>query len=469
MRLLCCLSLCLPLFSAGCVSVGAASEDAVLRAKDRVIPALVHIRPVVEVFSEGRRTEMQVVGSGFIVSPDGYVLTNEHVVGRSTTVRCVLSSKEEVDAHVVGVDPPTDLAVLKLDTERRDLPTVKFGSSRDIEAGQTVLALGSPHGLARSVSLGIISVTERYLGSGMPRSAPYHNFIQTDAAINPGNSGGPLVNLRGEVIGVNSMKLTGADNLGFAIPVDVAKEVADQIIAHGSVRRSTIGVEFQEMLSMTNNAEKRGVVVADVASLSPAAEAGLRPGDVLLAVNGEPVHARFSEDLPAVRKYVADLPPGQPVTLTISRGDEEVSLTMTTEEESELEGKQVELAEWGFTVSEVTPAIARRARLDSTQGVLVSGTQLGGIASNAELNQGDILLTVDGEPVQGIDQFITTYRSLVEARKKLVLMDVKRGALTRYALIRQSPEARDAEEGLLPGESGGMQNDAGMADEGGLE
>ncbi len=211
---------------AGCVTMGGGAQSAVLRAKDKVAPALVHIRPVKEVFSRGERQEVSLIGSGFLISPDGYVVTNEHVAGQSEMVKCVLSDKTQVDAEVVGTDPYTDLAVLKLRVDRQ-LPHVSFGSSAALEAGDMVLALGSPQGLARSVSLGIVSVTDRYLEDSRLRLAPYNNWIQTDAAINPGNSGGPLVNLRGEVVGVNARVLRGAENVGFAIPSDVAREVVE--------------------------------------------------------------------------------------------------------------------------------------------------------------------------------------------------------------------------------------------------
>ena len=207
----------------GCTTMGGL-ERRILSAKDRVAPALVHIRPVKEIYTQGKREEMLAVGSGFIITPDGYIVTNEHVAGQSSSVNVILYDKREVQARVVGVDPYTDLAVLKLDVEGR-LPYVKMGTSHNLQAGERVLALGSPHGLSRSVSEGIISVTDRHLEDRGTMVSPFNNWLQTDAAINPGNSGGPLVNLRGEVVGINARTLTGADNVGFAIPVDVAREI----------------------------------------------------------------------------------------------------------------------------------------------------------------------------------------------------------------------------------------------------
>ncbi|MDK1020463.1 MAG: trypsin-like peptidase domain-containing protein [Candidatus Hydrogenedentes bacterium] len=435
----------------GCVTGGLGTTNSVIRAKMKVAPALVHVRPVKEVFRRGERREVSLIGSGFIISPDGYVVTNEHVAGNSNYVRCVLFDKDEVEAEVVGTDSYTDIAILKLITDRTDLPYVKLGRSSTLKAGQTVLALGSPHGLARSVSLGIVSVTDRNLEALGAKRAPYNNWIQTDAAINPGNSGGPLVNLRGEVVGINTRKLSGADNVGFAIPIDIAKEVIAAIIEHGSVTRSTIGVAFQEMMRFTDDSARKGVLIGDVDPLSPTYAARIRPGDILLAIDGAPTNARFIEDLPAVRKLVADLPVGEPVELTILRGDEELYVTVRTVEKSELEGDQNEFSEWGCTISELTPDVIRRGQLTSKQGVVVSGIQAGGLAYNAELLQGDIILEVDEEDVVDLEDFERRYAALIEDEARLVLLTVKRAQLTLFILVEQSAsdddDASDAEEG----------------------
>lgn len=426
----------------GCVTVGAASQSAVLRAKDRVAPALVHIRPVKEIYSQGKREEFVVIGSGCIISPDGYVVTNEHVAGESNFVHCVLSDKTEVEAKVVGVDPYTDIAVLKLDTGY-PLPYVKLGTSSDLKAGETVLALGSPHGLARSISQGIVSVTDRYLEDHGDMVSPFNNWIQTDAAINPGNSGGPLVNLRGEVIGVNARAMRGAENVGFAIPIDVVKEVVDAIIAEGRVPRSTLGITLQEMLAKTDDSTQAGVIIADVDPLSAGSEAGLLAGDVLLAVEGQPANARFEEDLPRVRKLIADYPVGSELKLRLLRGNEEIEIAATTEEISQVKGNEVEFAKWAFTASELTPEVVRRAQLPSRQGVLISGAQVGGPAGVAGLQQGDIILAVDNEDVEDLSHFTRIYNKCLEDVERKVLLWVKRGALTRFVLVKQQNGAAE--------------------------
>lgn len=424
----------------GCATLGTASEQTVLRAKDRVAPALVHIRPVKEVFAGGRREERVVVGSGFIISADGYVVTNEHVAGKSQHVRCVLYDRREVPAEVVGTDPYTDLAVLKLNVDR-PLPHVTLGRSATLESGQTVIALGSPHGLARSVSLGIISVTDRYLGDQGEMVSPYNTWIQTDAAINQGNSGGPLVNLRGEVVGVNARILRGAENVGFAIPIDTARAVVEEIVAHGRVARSWVGLSIQEMMRKTDDPEQRGVVIADVDPYSPAFHAGVMPGDILTAIDGRAVHARFEEHLPEVRQMIAALPVGAEVTLAILRGEETVGITLTTVEQSQLRGQELAFETWGFSGTDVTPEVARQARLDAIEGVRVTGTQAGGLAAAAGLTTGDIVLRIDDEPVANMESLENQIESRLESQQPRVLLFVKRGAISRFVLIRQGAAA----------------------------
>jgi serine protease Do len=286
--------------------------------------------------------------------------------------------------------------------------------------------------------MGIVSVTDRYLGDrGDEMVSPFNNWIQTDAAINPGNSGGPLVNLKGEVIGVNTRILSGAENVGFAIPIDTAKEVIDQIIKNGRVTRSWIGESLQPMRAKTQDPTAKGVVIADVDPLSPGYEAGLRPGDVMLGVDGVPTDARFEEDLPAVRKRIADLPVGKEVVVRVLRDGKEVDIKVTTAERSVLKGDQVEFSEWGFTAVGVTDNIARRAQLPSRKGAFVTGVQVGGIAANARLQNGDVIISIDGVEVQNLVEFQQTYQSLVQSKKPLVMLVAKRGALNRFVLIKQ--------------------------------
>ena len=431
------LLLILSLILSSCAGLSVNTQDRVLSARNRVAPALVHIRPVKEVFVSGKRTEVLTVGSGFIISADGYIVTNEHVAGESSEVWCILSDNTEHQARVVGVDPYTDVAVLKIEAER-PFPHVNWGDSDAIEAGQMVLAMGSPHGLARSVSLGIISVPDRYLEGAAGMTSPYNNWIQTDAAINPGNSGGPLVNLKGDVVGINARMLSGAENLGFAIPANIAREVVTEIVDHGRVQRGSLGLVFQEITSKTDDPQARGVVIADVAPMSSSYEAGIRPGDVLLRLGDRPLQARYEEELPAVRKAVADLPVGEALQLLLSRGDEEMEFTVTAEEESAIKGINAEFSEWGFTLVELTPELARRAQLHGHTGVLVSGCLPGGLAAISGLTPGDIILKVDEEDISSLAHFMDLYKTLQDSKQKLTMLFVQKGALTRFVLINRA-------------------------------
>jgi len=288
--------------------------------------------------------------------------------------------------------------------------------------------------------LGIISVPDRYLGETDGMTSPYNNWIQTDAAINPGNSGGPLVNMRGDVIGVNARILSGAENVGFAIPIDTAREVIDAIIRDGHVSRSWLGLQFQEMAAKTDDTTLHGVIIADVSPLSPAQEAGVAPGDLLVGINDQSIDARFEETLPQVRKAIADLPVGESVTLHLIRGEAPIEINVVTEGKISLKGGQAEFSEWGFTVAELTPELARRAQLPGRSGVLVSGSQPGGIAGRSGLGQGDIILEMDGKPVQTLDEFTLAYQQRLESKQERVMLFVKRGAVTRFVLVNTEAE-----------------------------
>ncbi|MCX8065963.1 MAG: PDZ domain-containing protein, partial [Candidatus Hydrogenedentes bacterium] len=339
----------------------------------------------------------------------------------------------------------TDIAELQL-PQGHKYPYVIMGDSDQVKTGQLVLAMGSPHGLAKSVSIGIVSMTERYLEDQKGPISVFNNYIQTDAAINQGNSGGPLVNLKGEVVGVNSRILLGAENVGFAIPVNTVKEIVNEIIKKGKVERSWFGIFLQEMKSITEDTSKKGVVVADVELDSPAYNAGIRPGDIVVAVNGEAVHARFAEDLPYVRKKLASFAIGEKVEIKIIRGEEEKNVIVVSEPYSPFKGKEVEFTEWGFSASDITNEMMRRMRIPSRKGVYISGVQEGSIAKMAGLLAGDVILQFDEEEIVNLEKFVDLYKKAVENKKAKVLLFVQRGVVTRFVLIKQY----DSEKSEVP-------------------
>jgi serine protease Do len=351
-------------------------------------------------------------GSGFIISPDGYILTNNHVVEKATRVTVKLTDKREFKAEVVGRDPNTDVAVLKI--EGRNLPTVRLGSAEAHEVGDWVLALGFPMSLDATVTAGIISAKGRsiqIMERNEEAQAPLEHFIQTDAAINPGNSGGPLVNLRGEVIGINTAiaSPTGAySGYGFAVPVELAKRVADDLIRHGVVHRPKLGVQIRDV--SLADVEVFRLPSADGAAVvgqpeGPASEAGLRLGDVIVAVDGKKV-----DDTSDLMQMVALRQPGERVALDIVRyGDRErvaVKLGAFQAEPAErTAARTVErdaLEKLGFAAEKVTPQIAQQLKLKNPGGVVVTGVDPMGPAARAGLPRGLQIERLNGKEIRDL-------------------------------------------------------------------
>jgi S1-C subfamily serine protease len=413
-------------------------------AKRHVYPALVFVKPVQEDLSEGESRRVEILGSGVIFRPDGYVVTNHHVAEKAREIRCVLGDRRQVNAEVVGLDKVTDLAVLKLDVPAGEvLPYAQFGDGGRVEEGQFVLALGSPYGFERSLSLGIVSNARRHLDSSQH---PFNNWIQTDAAINPGNSGGPLVNTRGEVIGINTLALRQADNLGFAVPVEVVKRVVERLLADGRVRRSRHGLTLRALVDYSQNTifeGKEGVIVDDVAPASPALDAGLRKGDRILTIGGRPVSGRYMEDLPDIRWLLADLAPGQPAELTLRRGDETLTLELVPAEDEELEDEGLECDRWDATFQRITLQETPELHFWRPEaGIYVLGVSYPGNAASSGLRPQDVILRVDGEDVASLADMKRIYERVLgeEREKKHVLFEVLRRGYPQLVALDYGPD-----------------------------
>ncbi|KXU90554.1 peptidase [Paraburkholderia monticola] len=343
------------------------------------------------------------LGSGFIISNDGYILTNAHVVDGANVVTVKLTDKREFKAKVVGADKQSDVAVLKIDAS--NLPTVKIGDPRQSKVGQWVVAIGSPYGFDNTVTSGIISAKSRSLPN-----ENYTPFIQTDVPVNPGNSGGPLFNLQGEVIGINSMiysQTGGFQGLSFAIPISEAIKVKDDLVKTGHVSRGRLGVAVQGMNQTLANSfgmqKPQGALVSSVDASGPAAKAGLQPGDVILSVNGDEVSD--STDLPG---KIANLAPGSSATLKVWRdkaskdvkvtigslSDTKVASATKADQQTQLQGRL------GVAVRPLTPE--EKSSASVSHGLLVQ--QAGGAAASAGIQPGDVILAVNGRPVTSIDQ-----------------------------------------------------------------
>jgi serine protease Do len=377
----------------------------------------------------------QSLGSGVIVSPDGTILTNNHVIEGANDVKVFLADKREFAAHVVGTDPRTDVAVLKIAAQH--LPALPFGDSSKVQVGDLALAIGDPFGIGQTVTMGIISAT----GRGNLGIEDYEDFIQTDAAINPGNSGGALIGVEGQLIGINTAILSGGtkgnQGIGFAVPTNMARYVMDQILKHGKVVRGSLGVAIQDLTPALARAFQvnpaRGVLVANVTPGSPAAAAGLAHGDVLIALNDEAIL-----DSRGLRLKVAQMAPGTQVRLKFLRDGREREATATlaampSAPKPSAEQSQRSSALEGVQVDNLTPQIAGQLGLPAqTRGVVVTQVQPGTPAADAGLRGGDVIQEVNHQPVADVAGFQRAGRP---AANGVVLLRVNRGGNTLYLAI----------------------------------
>jgi serine protease Do len=368
-----------------------------------------------------RETRQSSLGSGVIIDPEGYILTNNHVVENADEIRVSLEDRDQTGrnglvAKVVGRDPKTDIALIKI-TPKSALPAAALGDSGILQVGDWVVAIGNPFGLGHTVTVGVVSAKGRTLGGN------YDDFIQTDASINPGNSGGPLLNLRGEVIGINSAiaSRTGQSaGIGFAVPINLAKDILPQLKASGHVIRGQLGVSIQ---TQWNDALAKqfgvdhGAVVADVTKGSAAEKAGIKRGDVIVEYNGKPLEE--GSDLP---RLVAATKPGTDVQVKIVRDKKEKEVTIrvgemkdTENEEGEDEGggKEESSTELGISVTDLDSQTARQLGMENEQGVLITRVKVNSAAEDAGLARGDVILEINRQPVDGVSD----YRKMVNAAR----------------------------------------------------
>ena len=368
-----------------------------------------------------REQKRKSLGSGFIVSPDGYILTNNHVVEKADEVTVTFLDKEEFKAKVVGTDPKIDIALIKIDAKKK-LTYVALGDSDKLDVGEWVVAIGNPFGLGHTVTAGIVSAKGRIIGSG-----PYDDFIQTDASINPGNSGGPLFNLRGEVVGINTAIIQGGQGIGFATPIQLAKSVLEQLKDKGKVTRGWLGVYIQrltpEAAENLGISGRRGALVSDVTSGGPAEKAGIRSGDVIVAFNGKEI--KDEHELP---QTVAATKPGIKVDMRLLREGKEITLPVTIAEMQGEPGKPAggghDLSkDFGLTVQNITPEIAQRLGIENTKGVVVTGVAEGSAAEDAGFEEGDIVRQINRLPVSNIAEFTKLAAKLKADKTTLFLVE----------------------------------------------
>jgi Do/DeqQ family serine protease len=433
-----------------------ALEEAFTSVADHVMPAVVNITtspggrgvpdrpgprerpdPFDPFFRRSPREEPRASGSGVIVDPNGYILTNNHVIENARGIDVRLSDGRKFSAKLIGRDPKSDLAVLKIDTPA-PLPVAQLGDSDRLRIGQWAIAIGSPFGLDRTVTVGIVSATAR-TRVGV---ATYESFIQTDASINPGNSGGPLLNIDGEVIGLNTAIVAAGQGIGFSIPINMAKDVMSQLIARGRVVRGWLGIVIQDVTEELGSnfgvSENQGVLVSDVIEGGPARSAGLRPGDVITELSG----ARITE-VPELQRRVAAVSPGELIVLGVVRDRQPMSLTITV---GEMPGEQIALApgadeELGLVAESMGPDLAEQLSLPTARGVVVTEVEPESPAARAGLRPGDVVLEVNQEPV---DDLVGFRRLLAGASPgapmRLYVHRLSKGGSREYLVLEKPPQ-----------------------------
>lgn len=386
------------------------------------------------------------LGSGVIVTADGTILTNNHVIEGASDIKVDLSDKREFKAKLVGTDPKTDIAVLKIDAS--GLPTLPLGDSSKIQVGDVVFAIGDPFGVGETATMGIVSAKGRQIGIEGPQG--YEDFIQTDAAINPGNSGGAMIDLRGDLVGINTAIETGGNQgnvgIGFAIPINMAKSVMDQLIAHGKVVRGGLGVRIENvnaaMAKQFGLSSAEGVLIGDVISDTPASRAGLRRGDIILKVNGEPVN-----DPTQLSLKISEMAPGTTVHLDIWRDNKPTDVTATLNDLAQQEAKEGNNGEGGegggsesprgsalagVDVQGLTPDLNEQLNLPAgTHGVVITQVDPSSVAAEAGLQRGMVIQEVNHKPVNNISE----YKQALAGSPNTVLLLVNSGGITQYITI----------------------------------
>jgi len=404
-------------------------QQVIISVSNDIKPAVVHV----EVVKKSGDIKYQSLASGLVIDKQGYILTNDHVVDKAQSITVTLPSKLEYSAEIIGSDKLTDLALIKIQTSE-ELTVARLGNSDSVQVGEWVIAVGNPYGFDRTVSFGIVSGKGRVLPNLPVEIQLINDFIQTDAAIDPGSSGGPLVNLKGEVVGINSIWVGRGQ--GFTIPINTAIDVKDKLLLSGDIKRGWIGITVQPLsrdyARYFGDPEMEGIIISDIEPDSPARKAGLEPGDIITEYGGERLSAEKEEDLNKFITSVSQTQPGQPARLKIKRAGKTLEVVVEVGTKPKAKGEEYE-TELGFTVEEITDAIYRGRRLEDKEGALVSFVEVGGPAGEAELREGDIIRKIEKFSIKDIETLKEALKKLKD--QKYVLFTVLRGKEKRFVLL----------------------------------
>jgi serine protease Do len=463
------LACCLALLIAGCQAepYPPATPQRVTAVTAAISPAVVRVDIAQARYENGKESLIRGNGSGVIIDQEGRILTNYHVAGRAVEIYVTLFDKERVPARLIGDDHWTDLAIIQMDMDevRKDniqFSSAQLGDSKSLVVGQDVMAFGTPFGLARTVTRGSISNTDRTFFDQSERmdiegyeTGDFSNWIQMDVPINPGNSGGPLVDLNAKVVGINTRG--GGQNLNFAIPIDTAKPVIASILAtaapgkKGRVDRADLGFELLPMHELETFYDidiNKGVLINSVDRIGPYADAGGKAQDILLAINGQPTNVRFPEEMAAVRQRIASLPIGKNVELTIKRGKDILKLKAKTTLLEGYLGEEQGFSQWGVSLRPMTRPYAVAHQLDQVAGVWITSMADGEPVERAHLQPGDVILSVNGSPVTDMASFQTLYDKTISDKLDQVALEVERDreVFTAILKVKEYAPATDSNE-----------------------
>jgi serine protease Do len=419
----------------------------VREAKDRVFPSVVFVKCVTESSEGGKKEGAEVSGSGVLISAKGEFLTNWHVVEDAKEVRCLLLDGSAYRAKILGTDKDTDVALGQLEAPA-DAPPFPFAALGDSDAlveGDFVMAMGAPWGMSRSVSIGIVACTRRYLEG----TSQYSLWIQTDASISPGNSGGPLVNTKGDVVGLNTRGTSSGGDLGFAVPASTIRLIVDQVRKHGKPRWTWTGLHLQPLHDFERNTYfegRNGVIVADTDPDSPARTAGVLPQDRILSLDGALLNGTTIEDLPAIERALGTLPLDKPAALRVQRAGKDVELTLVPREKGAVKGEELACKRWDLSFKTINQFEHPELYFHKKAGIFVFGVKRPGNASSAGLHRGDIVLKIGSVEINTLDEAKAAHAAALEKLDKeprIVLTILRNGLLRQIVLEFQRDYERE--------------------------